>query len=120
MTSYKPGKNPNSHRVYGNARPELERFWEKVQKQIVDWKKKNYSPCWLWTGAKGKNGYGIFHVDGRAITAHRFSWELHYFKIPTGFQINHVCNNTTCVRPTHLQLAFGPTANSIQAERYHA
>lgn len=73
-------------------KPAIERFWEKVLKT---------DSCWIWVGAKS-NGYGNLSVDGRALLAHRFSYEMHVAKIPAGLVIDHLCRNPSCVNPHHL------------------
>ena len=71
-----------------------ERFWEKVEKT---------DNCWNWLGGKDKHGYGrIGLTASRNKEAHRYSWELHFGKIQDGRQINHHCDNPSCVRPDHL------------------
>ena len=60
--------------------------------------------CWLWTGAKGKYGYG--HVVSNKIHtyAHRVSYEQNVGNIPNGFWVLHKCDNPSCIRPDHLFL----------------
>ena len=68
-------------------------FWEKVNKT---------ADCWLWMGAQiPKNGfsYGFFQNQ----RAHRVSYKLSGGNIPKGMEIDHLCKNTLCVRPTHLE-----------------
>jgi hypothetical protein len=64
------------------------------------------SGCWLWIGAVNKHGYGKFGdwVDGRTQShwAHRLSYELHIGAIPDGHVLDHLCRNTSCVNPDHL------------------
>ena len=69
------------------------RFMEKVNK--VD-------GCWMWTGAKDKDGYGIFSHDGSAKRAHRLSYIHYKGAIPKGHVIRHSCKNL-CVNPDHLK-----------------
>lgn len=75
-----------------------ERFWSKVEKT---------EGCWNWTGAKTTSGYGHIFTHGKAGTspAHRVSYEMHVGVIPAGMEVDHMCHNTVCVRPSHLRLA---------------
>ena len=58
--------------------------------------------CWLWTGAKDKNGYGRFNIDGKALLPHRIAYELWVGQIPDGLSVRHKCRNR-CVNPEHLE-----------------
>lgn len=78
------------------------RFWLRVDKSGSIISHLN-TPCWEWIGG-GSNGYGRFIVDGRPITTHRFSYELHYGTIPENKIVRHRCDNPPCVRPEHLLL----------------
>ena len=75
------------------AKSAEERFWEKVDKT---------SSCWNWIGAQTA-GYGSFRFDGRAVLAHRFSFELLVEAIGDGMEVDHICRNPRCVRPDHLR-----------------
>jgi hypothetical protein len=70
------------------------RFWSKVN--ITD-------GCWLWTAARGGNGYGYFKISGIHHLAHRLSFMAAFGPIPKGFQIDHLCRVRTCVKPDHLE-----------------
>lgn len=52
---------------------------------------------------KSKQGYGKLKWEGKVIHAHRVSYELFIGKIPNGLQIDHLCRNTSCVNPFHLE-----------------
>lgn len=62
-------------------------------------------PCWLWTGAKTEDGYGQFRMGQRMMPAHRIAWLDGGRKnvIPDGYVIDHLCRNTSCVNPQHLE-----------------
>lgn len=75
-----------------------ERFWAKVDK-------RGANDCWLWTGAKYKEGYGQFRIssrDGRGL-AHRFAYTISIGEIPAGLHIDHLCRVRACVNPYHLE-----------------
>lgn len=80
--------------------PLEERFWAKVDKG-------NSEECWFWRACSSQR-YGNFYlgvVNGRKkwTSAQRVSYEIHKGPIPPGLQIDHLCRNTLCVNPTHLE-----------------
>lgn len=60
--------------------------------------------CWEFTGAKNKAGYGTFWSGSRNICAHRAAYEMWASPIPDGLEIHHVCKNTSCCNPEHMQV----------------
>lgn len=75
-------------------RGQVGRFWEKVQKT---------ESCWLWTGAKNRDGYGNLRFDRKSMLAHRVSWFLEHGELPPqDVEIAHTCDNPPCVNPEHL------------------
>ena len=72
------------------------RFFSFVDKNESD-------GCWEWTGST-RNGYGRFAVNGRLISSHRYSYELVYGPIPHSLQVDHLCKNTKCQNPEHMEL----------------
>lgn len=71
--------------------------------------------CVEWTGAKTERGYGRIVVAGKQLYAHRVSYELFVGPIPDGLTIDHLCENTSCVWPEHLEAV----SLSENARRYN-
>lgn len=64
---------------------------------------KTESGCWEFTGCKVKGGYGRLMVRGRLELTHRVAYEEFVGPIPDGLHIDHLCRNTACVNPAHLE-----------------
>ena len=60
--------------------------------------------CWLWTRALNSAGYGILHVDGTLMLAHRHMHETFVGPIPEGMHVLHKCDIRRCVNPAHFFL----------------
>ena len=78
----------------------LERFWDKVDLNGPLW---NGTPCFLWTAAHDKDGYGKFDLD----RAHRFAYEAYVGPIPEDLEIDHLCRNRPCVNWAHMEPVTG-------------
>lgn len=86
----------------------LIRFFQKVNFNTN--KFWDGTECWEW---KGSNDYyyGHFSFNGRQIKTHRFSYQ--YFvdeDLKPYLEVGHLCNNTLCLRPSHLK-AMTPKEN---------
>lgn len=95
----------------------VERFTSKIEVE---------GDCWQWRGTLLPSGYGKFSVGQKQCIAHRFSYETFVGPIPDGLQIDHLCRNRGCVRPTHLEavtgrvnLLRGETITARNASRTH-
>ena len=85
----------------GSRKPVSELFWAKVDKAQIG------TGCWFWTGSTTA-GYGLFTTGSRVAGytkhgAHRFAYELVVGPIPQGLHLDHLCRNTHCVNPAHLE-----------------
>ena len=54
-----------------------DRFWNKVKIGDLD-------ACWEWQGARDRDGYGQFKLDGKQTKAHRTAYRLAGGRIPDG------------------------------------
>jgi len=69
--------------------------------------------CWNWHGAgsgktydrdSGTGGYGQLRINGKSWMAHRWSYEQkHKITLTTEDTLDHLCRNTRCVNPDHLE-----------------
>ncbi len=68
------------------------------------WKANPKNGCWEWLGSLSK-GYGIFydHITKKSKGSHRAVYEIAKGKIPKKLHIDHLCRNTKCVNPDHLE-----------------
>lgn len=73
------------------------------------------SGCWEWTGSRTSGGYGLFSLGDVRVYAHRWSYEHHKGPIPDGFEVDHLCRNTPCANPEHLE-AVTPRVNNLRSE----
>src|SRR5208337_4315885 len=61
------------------------------------------TPCWIWQRAKHPLGYGSSSGDGEDRIAHRMIYKRHRGPIPEGLELDHLCRQTSCVNPDHLE-----------------
>jgi len=70
------------------------RFWAKVIKT---------GGCWQWIGSKGGKNYGRFYFALQSYAAHRVAYTWGKGVIPQGLTLDHICRNSLCVNPDHLE-----------------
>lgn len=78
--------------------------------------------CWRWDGSLTPTGYGRIGIGGRLanggkrIRAHRVTWVWLRGPIPDGLELDHLCRNTRCVNPDHLE----PVTHRVNIQRGYA
>lgn len=74
-------------------------FWDHVDKS------GGPDACWIWLRSLNSVGYGVLHVTGnRHEFSHRYAWELANGTIAPGMTIDHLCYETLCCNPRHLEV----------------
>lgn len=69
-------------------------FWSRVRKTPT---------CWYWTGPLDKDGYGHCNAIVGTPRAHRTAYILTYGSIPEGKVLDHLCEERSCVNPSHIK-----------------
>ncbi|WEU68275.1 HNH homing endonuclease [Escherichia phage vB_Ec_Tarrare] len=59
--------------------------------------------CILHTGCTTKGGYGLTHLNGKTMLAHRVAYIKAKGAVPDGMVIMHTCDTPLCVNPEHLK-----------------
>lgn len=64
----------------------------------------NVSGCLLWKDSPSR-AYPDLRHSGKVIKVHRFVYELAHGPLEEGIQVHHVCAQSRCANPEHLQRA---------------
>lgn len=116
--------------VHGSPMVHIELACRKEMSMEEKLRRRTYpepnTGCWIWAG--GDNGrYGTLNIGNHKMQpAHRATYELAKGKIPDGLHIDHLCRNTFCVNPDHLEAVTckenvmrGEGLASINAKKTH-
>lgn len=89
-----------------------QRFWSKTRAADTGYE----TPCWLWRGARSKDGYGVTSFSVRdasrasgwktiKVQTHAVALFLaREEQVSEGLVIDHLCEVRHCVNPEHLRL----------------
>jgi len=75
--------------------------------------------CWNWIGSCDNKGYGRVGNHIGSGLSHRTMYELHRESIPLDLQIDHLCQNTGCVNPYHMEIVDNATNYSRRIRKTH-
>ena len=71
--------------------------------------------CWIWDGARSKEGYGVLRSGDTQRPAQRLFWETFVGPIPDGYTVRSrklsVCVGKACCNPAHHRLQ-GPVVET--------
>lgn len=96
-----------------------EQFWSYVDKEgPVPARCPDLGKCWQWRLSGHGSGYGqtsLFPEVGSG--AHRVAWHLSGRALIDGMQLDHLCKNTGCVNPDHLEQVT-PAVNNLRSDSW--
>jgi len=99
---YKFRQDKNNNLRSTDYHPTYEQaFWAKVNKTDT---------CWIWIASFKYKTYGYF----RGRFAHIVAYELTKGLVPEGLELDHTCENPSCVNPDHLE----PVTHLVNIRRY--
>lgn len=84
-----------------------------VASRIKEFSRVTEAGCWEWQHYTCPAGYGRLSVNNRVVGVHRASYEAFVGPIPAGLTIDHLCRNSRCVNPAHLE----PVTNAENIRR---
>lgn len=79
--------------------PDISKFYENVLVTDLGF---IFGPCYIWIGPMCRE-YGRNNVGSKRFLAHRTSFFIHNGFIDPDKHIDHICCNTRCIHPRHLQ-----------------
>lgn len=73
-------------------------------------------PCKYHKNKPQFDGYVMARFGGPKVYAHKYMWESKYGAVPDGLQLDHICNNRSCIEPDHCA-PVTPSENIKRQER---
>jgi hypothetical protein len=74
---------------------DIARLWNFIDRRGQD-------ECWPWKGARNRQGYGCFGLQGDNYQAHRVAYLVMTGKDPGSLALMHSCDNPPCCNAAHL------------------
>lgn len=75
------------------------------EERIARYSEPQPNGCVLWTGARDKDGYGIYNpFKSKSVRITRFIYEKRIGLIPEGLFVCHKCDNPSCINTDHFFL----------------
>jgi hypothetical protein len=85
-----------------------DRLFEKVSLKTSVEDRGYITQCWIYTGRTSGDGrgggYGRIDIDGNTVAVHIAMWVNEHGIIPPGKQLDHLCRQRLCWRPSHNEL----------------
>src|SRR6185295_1483933 len=72
-------------------------FWSRVD--FPD----DIGECWNWNAYTNDRGYGVFCMNMHTAHASRWSYTFTHGSMDEALDADHLCFNTSCVNPMHLE-----------------
>jgi hypothetical protein len=97
------------------------RFMVKFDLGSIPVHNPSLGPCWEWNAGKNHQGYAKFREGGRGsrtVHGHCFAYEYFVGEVPDGLQLDHQCDNKSCVNPWHVKPVTG-SENVFRAPHRH-
>ena len=98
--------------------PTISRYLAKVART------DDPNDCWIWTGGRDKDGYGIFWDGtytaagrGHDVRVTRWTYEQFVGPLPADQKVLHRCDRPSCVNPAHLFIGSTLDNNADRAAK---
>jgi len=88
-----------------------------IKSRLIGGSKNGPNGCWLWTGARSSNGYGVITIHNKTKSVHVEAYKAFKGKIPKGLCVLHTCDIRPCINPQHLWIGTKGDNNRDAAKK---